>query len=269
MFVEKDYIRAPSEQTDDATEAVDLTFDIIAACNSMRASTARLFGMVFVASLALAGCMDSRGGKIPYDVPDFTAPDPAGASLVTTDVIAPLDKLSVRVFGFNELSGEYDVDLTGHIGLPLIGDVKAVDLSTQELKEELTARLGEKYIQSPDVTVGIKQTSRRVVTIDGAVNRPGQYPIAGPTTLMQALALASGVNAYDSNPRRIAVFRTIGGKRMAAAFDLTNIRRGQDEDPVIYSGDIVVVDGSKLQSTYRTFLQSLPVIGLLNTFIPL
>ena len=52
----------------------------------------------------------------------------------------------------------------------------------------------------------------------------------------------------NANPRRVAIFRTIEGQRMAAAFDLVSIRRGQMEDPRIYSGDIVVVDGSKIKA---------------------
>ena len=51
-------------------------------------------------------------------------------------------------------------------------------------------------------------------------------------------------------------------KRQAAAFDLTAIRRGQAEDPQIYPGDIVVVDGSAIKATQKQILQSIPFLGL-------
>jgi polysaccharide export outer membrane protein len=89
------------------------------------------------------------------------------------------------------------------------------------------------------------------------------YPVDRTITLLQAIALAKGPNA-EANPRRVAVFRTIGGKRMAAAFDLTSIRRGEAEDPSIYSGDIIVVDGSKIKQTQREILQALPILGVFN-----
>ena len=123
--------------------------------------------------------------------------------------------------------------------MPLIGKVTAADLTTAQLDDALTSKLGEKYLENPDVSVGIKSSSRRSVTVDGAVNRAGSFPVNGPTTLMQAVALAGGTS-QDANARRVAIFRTIGGKRQAAAFDLTSIRRGEAQDPQIYAGDIVV-----------------------------
>ncbi len=53
-----------------------------------------------------------------------------------------------------DLSGDYDVDLTGHISMPLIGEVEAANLTTAQLDEQLTQKLGEKYLEHPDVSVG-------------------------------------------------------------------------------------------------------------------
>jgi polysaccharide export outer membrane protein len=55
------------------------------------------------------------------------------------------------------------------------------------------------------------------------------------------------------------VFRYIGGKRQAAAFDLGTIRKGQEPDPVIYGNDTIVVDGSGLTRAYRDLLQAIPL----------
>ena len=70
----------------------------------------------------------------------------------------------------------------------------------------------------------------------------------------------------DANPRRVAVFRTIDGRRQAAAFDLTSIRRGEATDPPIYAGDIVVVDGSKVKAVERNILSTVPLLGLFRPF---
>jgi polysaccharide export outer membrane protein len=64
----------------------------------------------------------------------------------------------------------------------------------------------------------------------------------------------------------VAIFRTIDGKRQAAAFDLMSIRRGQMEDPPIYSGDIVVVDGSGNKAALKKFFQSVPLLALFRPF---
>ena len=68
----------------------------------------------------------------------------------------------------------------------------------------------------------------------------------------------------NANPRRIAIFRQIQGQRMAAAFDLTSIRRGSAEDPKVYSGDIIIVDGSNIKQIQREILQSLPLLSIFN-----
>jgi len=210
---------------------------------------------------ALTGCADTRGGAIPYDRP-LAAPDEVKFETLGANYkIAPMDKLSVKVFRMNDLSGDYDVDLAGNISLPLIGEVRAVNLTTAELDEQLTQKLGAKYLEHPDVSVAIKASTAHVVTVDGAVKDGGSFPVGGPISLIQAVALAKGTSE-DANARRVAVFRTIGGKRQAAAFDLTSIRRGEAPDPQIYPGDIVVVDGSSLKAAQKQIMQSIPLLSI-------
>ena len=214
----------------------------------------------------LAGCADKRGGPIPYNVGSFGAPDaPTVVPLEQGYRIAPLDTLSVKIFKMPDLSGDYEVDLTGQIALPLIGSVRAVDLTTVELDERLTAKLGEKYLQNPDVSVGVKSSTRRNVTVDGAVSKVGTFSVNGPMTLIQAVAQAGGPTA-DANPRRVAIFRQINGQRQAAAFDLTAIRRGEATDPAVFPGDIVIVDGSSIKALQRRFLDTMSILQVFRPF---
>ena len=125
--------------------------------------------------LILASCADKPGGPIPYNVSNFGTPD--------VPQLVPLEA-GYRI--------EYEVDLAGNISMPLIGEIRAYDLSTAQLDDALTRKLGEKYLENPDVSVGIKASTRRSVTVDGAVARSGSYAVHGPTTLMQAVAAAGG-----------------------------------------------------------------------------
>lgn len=223
-----------------------------------------LFALLLTA-LLLGGCA-TRGGDIPYNV-NLAEPDAPSvlAGSASEYRIAPLDKLSVTVFQVTDLNREVDVDLGGNINLPLIGALRAVDLTTAQLQEQIEQRLGARYLQNPDVTVTVRESSRRHITVDGAVNNPGQYQLAGPTTLLQAVAMARGTTE-TSNPRRVAVFRQIQGQRMAAAFDLTSIRRGNAQDPVIYTGDIIVVDGSQLRAIQREIMSNIPLLSIFRPF---
>ena len=109
--------------------------------------------------------------------------------------------------------------------------------------------------------MAIKSSTAHVVTVDGGVKEGGAFPVAGPTSLIRAIAMAKGTTE-DANARRVAVFRTIGGQRQAAAFDLTAIRRGEAPDPQIYPGDIIVVDGSSVKATQKQILQSIPLLAI-------
>ena len=214
-----------------------------------------------VGVVLLSGCADTRGGSIPYGKV-LAAPDEQKFQTLSSDYkIAPMDRLSIKVFKMNDLSGDYDVDLAGNISLPLIGQVQAANLTTAQLDDQLTQKLGAKYLEHPDVSVAIKASTAHVVTVDGAVKDGGQFPVGGPVTLIQAVAMAKGTSE-DANARRVAVFRTIGGRRQAAAFDLTSIRRGEMPDPQIYPGDIIVVDGSSVKSAQKQILQSIPILAL-------
>lgn len=227
--------------------------------------TPRFTFFALTAMLALAGCADRRGGPIPYDVKTFGAPDaPTVVPLEQGYRIAPLDTLTIKVFKLPDLSGDYEVDLTGQVAMPLIGSVSAVDLTTAELDQRLTAKLGEKYLQNPDISVGVKSSTRRNVTVDGAVAKVGTFGVNGPTTLLQAVAQAGGPT-QDANPRRVAIFRQIGGQRQSAAFDLTAIRRGEAPDPAVFAGDIIIVDGSSIKALQKRVLDS---IGILQVFRP-
>lgn len=238
---------------------------MVLSLNSMSVATlATRIVAVLLAVLLLSGCAGTRGGPIDYNVDDFGRPDtPATLTLEDDYKIGPMDTLAITVFQVPDLSGEFEVDLTGRIAMPLLGDVKAVDLTTAELDRRLTQQLGAKYLQTPDVSVRIKSSTRRNLTVDGSVRQPGMYPVTGPMTLIQAIALARGTDD-SANPRRVAIFRQVEGKRMAAAFDLISIRRGQMDDPQVYSGDIIVVDGSKVRSIQREILTALPILGMFN-----
>ncbi|MEP6983225.1 MAG: polysaccharide biosynthesis/export family protein [Sphingomicrobium sp.] len=215
--------------------------------------------------MSLAACADTRGGSIPYDKP-LAAPDETKFETLASDYkIAPMDKLAIKVFKMEDLTGEYDVDLAGNISLPLIGELQAVNLTTAQLDDELTQKLGDKYLEHPDVSVAIKASTAHVVTVDGAVKDAGSFPVGGPTSLIRAITMAKGTTE-DANARRVAVFRTIGGQRQAAAFDLAAIRRGEAPDPQIYPGDIIVVDGSKIKAVQKQIFQSFPLFAIFKPF---
>ena len=123
------------------------------------------------------------------------------------------------------------------------------------------ALLAEDFLQNPQVTVFVREYTSQRITVEGAVKSPGIYPLSGRTSLLQAIVIAGGVTEL-ANPRGIIVFRVIDGERMAAVFDLREIRGGNAEDPQVYGDDLIVIDESGPRSAWRSLLQTMPVLGL-------
>ncbi|MDB5672028.1 MAG: polysaccharide export protein, partial [Alphaproteobacteria bacterium] len=106
----------------------------------------------------LGGCAAKRGGNIPYEVQGFGTPDKPSTTIGVGDdyKVGPLDTLSIKVFQVADLSGDYEVDLTGTISMPLVGNLKVVDLTPTQIDARITEMLGQKYLQHPDVSVSVK-----------------------------------------------------------------------------------------------------------------
>lgn len=178
--------------------------------------------------------------------------------------VGALDLLEISVFGIEEFSRTVRVNSSGQVTLPLIGAIEAGGKTVQELEADISERLKDGYLQNPQVTVFVAEFTSQRITVEGAVNQPGIYPITGDTSLLQAIALAKGLDRV-ANRSGIIVFRTIGGQRMAAVFDLRQIRSGDAPDPQVYGDDIIVVDESGARSAWREIIQS---AGFLNLFRP-
>jgi polysaccharide export outer membrane protein len=163
------------------------------------------------------------------------------------------------VFKVPELSKNVQVADIGTINLPLVGEVPVVGKTAQEVERDLTSRLGAKYLQNPQVSVYVKEHNSQSMTVDGAVKKPGLYPIKGKTSLLQSLALAGGLEPNSDST--VVVFRYTDGNRTAARFEVDDIRSGQAEDPVLQGGDVVVVGTSAIKETFNNVLRVLPAVG--------
>jgi polysaccharide export outer membrane protein len=180
--------------------------------------------------------------------------------------IAPLDVLEISVFGVPDLGRTVQVNSSGTINLPLIKEVQAGGRTLVELEREIATKLEKKYLQQPQVSVFVKEFNSQRITVDGAVKKPGIFPISGKTSLLQTIALAEGLDTV-ADPAGILVFRTVEGKRMAARFDLRRIRSGKQDDPILQAGDIVMVDQSATRTTLRDVKDAMPLSGLFSLLL--
>jgi polysaccharide biosynthesis/export protein len=178
--------------------------------------------------------------------------------------IGPLDVLDIAVFQVPELTKTLEVSDTGTINFPLLGEITAAGKTPEELERELTSKLAADYLQNPVVTVFVKESNSQRVTISGAIDKPGIYPIKGPTSLMQIVAQAGGFK--DQSDSTVLILRQKGGSRMAARYDISEIQAGRAQDPLLQANDVLVAGTSAIKKTFGTILKALPIAGLFAFF---
>jgi polysaccharide export outer membrane protein len=156
------------------------------------------------------------------------------------------DLLEIQIFGIDTLNRSVRVNAKGVVSLPLVGPVEVGGKTAQEAEEHISTRLAEKYLQNPQVSLFIKEFTSQRVTVEGAVKRPGIYPLAGQTTLLRALALAGGQDSL-ADMSEVMVFRVDqqSGRRQQASFDIELIRKGEVDDPTLANDDLIVVNRSR------------------------
>jgi polysaccharide export outer membrane protein len=223
---------------------------------------------VFAALVLLGACAEeSRLGEDPHKklvVSQMKSlPPPSGADLVAATTayrIGPLDKLSIAVFGAENLSGKFQTDAAGRLSMPLIGEVDASGKTPSELATIIAGKLRERFMRDPQVTVNLEETTSQVFTVDGQVTQPGSYAVLGNMTLVRAVATAKGLTDY-ARTNDVVVFRTVDGKRLAALYNIDAIRRGLYPDPNIYANDVIIVGDSTQRRMFQQFLQVTPLLS--------
>lgn len=231
--------------------------------------TTSLVAFAFAAAAALE--VRAQGGPAPGSA-HATAASTLQASIRQPQAvldeyrIGSQDLLEVTVYGQAELTRTVRVNSQGNISLPLIGQLMAVGLTAIQLERLIADRLSEKYLQDPQVTVFVKEAISSRFTIEGAVGRPGVFPIQGPMTLLRAIALAGGQgNLGDLTA--VKVFRMLPtGEQQTLTFDVEKIRTGEAEDPRILNDDLIVVNRSRTRAALRDSLLS-DILSVFNPFV--
>jgi len=172
--------------------------------------------------------------------------------------IGAQDLIEVQVWGQADLWRTVRVNVQGKISMPLLGQLEVVGLTSQQAERLIAERLSAKYLQDPQVTVFIKEFTTLRFTVEGAVTKPGVYPLVGQMTLLRALAVAGGQGPL-SDMSQVILFRVNGdGERSTTIVDAEKIRTGETTDPLLRNDDLVVVNRSKTRtalkdSVYRDF----------------
>ncbi len=150
------------------------------------------FGIFIAVLLALTVALSACARRQPAPVASVESVQEAAGEAGITDEyrLGPGDKLKVVVFGHQDVSGEFVIDGSGNLSLPLVGQFKAGALTVPGLQESLRQTLNDKYIVNPRVSIEV--LNYRPFFILGEVNKPGSYPYVAGIDVTQAVALGGG-----------------------------------------------------------------------------
>ncbi|MDE2111710.1 MAG: polysaccharide export protein [Alphaproteobacteria bacterium] len=195
-------------------------------------SVFRAHALVLSVSLFLAGGILSvasaaYGGDRVASTADIRAP--AASTDVSGYQLGTGDQLKITVFGETDLSGNYTVDNSGYLHLPLVGQVKATGRTLPQLEDLIQAKLAAGYIVNPRVSAEV--TNYRPFYIIGEVNKPGEYSYVGGMNVLTAVALAGGYT-YRADDSSVYI-RHKGGKG--------EVSEPADQSTKIEPGDIIRV----------------------------
>jgi polysaccharide export outer membrane protein len=166
---------------------------------------------------------------------------PTGVALPAGYVIGPDDVLDIVFWRDKDMSTEVTVRPDGRITLPLINEVAASGLTPDALRDALMTAAA-KYVEDPNVSVVVKAINSRKVFITGQVAKPGAYPLTGPTTVMQIIAIAGGLQEF-ADSKNIIIMRNENGKPVAYPFNYKDVlkRKNLKQNIELKPGDTVVV----------------------------
>ena len=156
-------------------------------------------------------------------------------------ILGPEDIIEVLVWKEADLSKTVIIRPDGNISLPLIGDIRAAGLKTEDLKENIAKKLKE-FVDNPTVSVIVTEINSMRIFIQGEVAAPGVYQLRNYTTVLQAISLAGGFNEW-AKKKKIIIIREVDGVRWRIPVDYEKIISGKDIDQniILERGDTIIV----------------------------
>jgi polysaccharide export outer membrane protein len=162
-------------------------------------------------------------------------------SPVVDYLIGPGDILNISVWKDEALTRQCVVLPDGKIAFPLIGQMPAAGRTVADISKELEQKLA-RFVPGVDLSVAVHQVNSLIVYVIGRVNSPGRFVLNTDVNVLQALAMAGGLNPFAKRGD-IKIFRDAGGGTKVLFFDYDQVADGKDprQNIKLKRGDVIVV----------------------------
>jgi polysaccharide export outer membrane protein len=158
-------------------------------------------------------------------------------------LVNPGDVLRIDVWNEESLSREVLVRPDGMISLPMAGEIKTTNSSPSQVSDKISEALAQYMKDAPRVVVSLIAVPGNKIFVIGKVTQPGEYQITSDTDVMQALALAGGLNAFAAENDIRILRRDAKGTQISIPFEYAKVKVGKElqSNIILRSRDIVVV----------------------------
>lgn len=172
--------------------------------------------------------------------PDAKSPPPPGAGAPVDSnayKVGPADVLYIRVWDEPQFSGPVTVHDDGQITLALVGDLPAGGKTPNEI-QQIIAKALTKFVVKPLVTVTVQTVESKKYYMDGLIARPGEYLLITPTTILEAISKAGGLQEFG-NGKKIYILR--GSQRIHFNYKDVIHGKNMDQNIQLQPGDHIIV----------------------------
>ena len=196
-----------------------------------------LIFFIFIISFCMFGCASQMSSTVEAQA--------AAAEVTPIDqekyLLGPEDVIEVSVWKEPDMTRQLVVQPDGKVFYPLLGEIRAAGRTVKQLQEEISKRL-EKFVTDASVTVILLKTLNYKFFVTGKVNKPGEFFVGRPTSVLQAIAMAGGLTPFAA-PKNIKVVRKVSGVDEIYNFDYKDVSKGMMlyQNIILQPGDVVVV----------------------------
>ena len=207
-------------------------------------------------ALACLALLFAAPAAIAQQQPAAETPQPAMVYSDETPAYRffPGDEVEITIFSAPELSRTATIGPDGRVALPLIGGVRAADLTSEELRDILTSAYAA-HLRMPELTVTPRTYASRQVFVGGEVARPGIYEMPANVDAFQAVALAGGFLPSAHRSDVLVLSRSTGATTVTQVdLSMRAMRAGLPDARPLQRYDVVYVPRSRI-SQVNLFMQ--------------
>lgn len=220
---------------------------------------------LLLVALALSACASTPdpviGASVSQPITELGQAE-YSSKRADTYLLRPADRISVNVFREPDFSlDDVRIGIEGNVSVPMLGSLPVAGMTAKQFEQDLTRRLLAVGLKTPMVSVNIVDYASHLVSVEGAIEKPGVYSFQPGARLSSAIALGGGPKGV-ARREQVAVFRETPEGVMIAKFDYRQMSQGVMLNPVLQPGDRVVIGTNGLAVFWQDLLKALPAFGV-------